>query len=396
MDFTPMHSLERSKCVGRRAFLRSVPWAVWIGGRAYSAALPGRVGAVVIGHTGRGDYGHGYDRIFEGVPGVELLAIADPDAKGRGNAMNRTGAPRGYADYRAMLDAEKPALVSIAFRQPAGHAEALIACMEAGVKGIFIEKPFTETWAEARRVLEMARRTGARIQVAHNRRWASDFVEAEHHIRSGLLGRVRDVRINGKQDHRAGGEDLMVLGTHDMDVLRWWFGDPKWVSGHLFEGDRPTARDDLRPARERFLMAGTQVHAVFGFSHGVIASWQSMKMGPESEWNTEFQRPREKWSFEVYGTKRILAYQVGLGFRVWDSPFPGPKDEGMTWQALPPVPDLDWPLHRQHPIRDLLYAMENSTDPLCSGHDGAWTIRMVESVYESHFAGNRLYFEGEE
>ena len=37
----------------------------------------------IIGHTGRGNYGHYLDRAFEGVEGTEVVALADPDDEGR-------------------------------------------------------------------------------------------------------------------------------------------------------------------------------------------------------------------------------------------------------------------------------------------------------------------------
>jgi hypothetical protein len=36
----------------------------------------------IIGHTGRGNYGHFLDGVFEGVKGTEVVALADPDEVG--------------------------------------------------------------------------------------------------------------------------------------------------------------------------------------------------------------------------------------------------------------------------------------------------------------------------
>ena len=57
----------------------------------------------IIGHTGRGNYGHFLDRSFEGVEDTAVVALADPDDDGRASAMERTGAKSCYADYREML-----------------------------------------------------------------------------------------------------------------------------------------------------------------------------------------------------------------------------------------------------------------------------------------------------
>ncbi len=69
--------------------------------------------AAVIGHTGRGDYGHGMDRVWADVPGTKVVAVADANERGLAGAVKRLAAAKGFADYRRMLDATKPDLVSI-------------------------------------------------------------------------------------------------------------------------------------------------------------------------------------------------------------------------------------------------------------------------------------------
>ena len=37
----------------------------------------------IVGHTGRGNYGHFLDLAFVGVEGARIVAVADPDDTGR-------------------------------------------------------------------------------------------------------------------------------------------------------------------------------------------------------------------------------------------------------------------------------------------------------------------------
>ena len=48
-----------------------------------------RVG--VIGHTGRGNYGHGLDTVWLSMPQTQIVGVADPDEEGRGKAAKRPG-----------------------------------------------------------------------------------------------------------------------------------------------------------------------------------------------------------------------------------------------------------------------------------------------------------------
>src|SRR2546421_595932 len=81
--------------------------------------------------TGRGNYGQGLDRALVGLPNVELVALADADATGREQALARTGAARGYADYHELLEREHPDIVAIAPRQPDQREAMLLATIRA-------------------------------------------------------------------------------------------------------------------------------------------------------------------------------------------------------------------------------------------------------------------------
>lgn len=344
--------------------------------------------AAVIGHTGAGDYGHGYERIFADLDNVRVEALSDPDPAGRQAAAARAGAARTYADYREMLERERPDLVSIAPRQPGEHREMALAAIEAGAH-LFIEKPLTETPAEADAILAAAAGRSTKIVVAHNRRWTPEFVQAGEAVRRGLIGSVREVQIHGKQDRRVGGEDLIVLGTHDFDLMRLYFGDPTWCYASVTVDGRDITAADVRQGAEPITVAGDTVRALFGFPGNLGITWSSVRAA--DGWNLR-SSPRERWAFEILGTKGIVAYQSGVGFRWSDSPFFLRGEEGTGWQPLPAPEAFQIPESRSHPIRSLIAAIETGGEPVCSGADGRWAIEMVAAVYESQRTKSRVSF----
>src|SRR5688572_32971976 len=103
----------------RRTFLSTA--AVLATPSLLRAATLQRHRAVIIGATGKGDYGHGLDLIFDNLPNVELIALADPDEHVRANAQAHTSPKRTHADYREMPDNEKHTLVSNAPRWTDQH-----------------------------------------------------------------------------------------------------------------------------------------------------------------------------------------------------------------------------------------------------------------------------------
>jgi len=120
--------------------------------------------AAVIGSTGRGNYGHGMDRVFRDRPGIEVVALADPNPAGADKARAAAGARRVYGDYREMLERERPELVSVAPRWSEEHHPMVRAALEAGAH-VYCEKPFTRTLAEADDLLAVARAAGRRIAI---------------------------------------------------------------------------------------------------------------------------------------------------------------------------------------------------------------------------------------
>jgi len=94
----------------------------------------------IIGHTGRGNYGHYLDMAFVGVQGAEIVALADPDEEGRDNAVAKTGAFKGYANYVEMLEVEKPDIAVVASREIGDHLELATNCIERAAH-VYMEKP---------------------------------------------------------------------------------------------------------------------------------------------------------------------------------------------------------------------------------------------------------------
>ena len=103
----------------------------------------------IIGHTGAGNYGHGIDSMWLSVPECEVVAVADADEKGLAAEVKKLKLAKGYADYRARLAEVKPDIVAIGPRHLTEHHAMAMAAINAGAKGIYMEKPFCRTLIEA-------------------------------------------------------------------------------------------------------------------------------------------------------------------------------------------------------------------------------------------------------
>jgi predicted dehydrogenase len=140
--------------------------------------------------------------MWQKLEGVELVAVADADAAGLQSATKLLGVKNGFADYRQMLTELRPEIVAIAPRHVDQHHEMLLAAIAAGVRGIFIEKPFVRTPQEADEVLSAAARAGVQIAVAHRNRCHPVLPVIRQVLEFGLIGRVLEMRGRGKEDPR--------------------------------------------------------------------------------------------------------------------------------------------------------------------------------------------------
>ncbi len=345
-----------------------------------------RYRAAIIGRTGRGDYGHDLDRAWIDLPDVALVAVADEDAAGRQAALERTGALTGYADYREMLARERPDFVSVAPRWVDCHAEMMLACAEAGVRGILCEKPFARTPAEADAVLDACRRAGTKVAVTHQARAMPQVRQAVAMARGGALGRVHTLAGHGKGDSRGGGEDLIVLGTHILDLMRQVAGDPEWVFARVQARGHDIDPADVREGGEGLgPLAGDSLTAMYAFPEGITGIFDSHRNGGSSV----------RFGLEIHGTEGVLAVRAGEGWSVVHTPqahavsvapvewrrLPAPE-----WEAAPRK--LAWA--NQILARDLIAAVEEDREPMSSGADGRWAVEMILGVYASQRAGARV------
>jgi len=386
---------ERPALHCRRVFLRQsalLAGAGWLQLNAAEAAPAANenLRATIIGHTGRGDYGHGMDVLFNDLPGVQVVAIADPVPVGREATAKRCGALRQYADYREMLAKEKPQLVSIAPRWSDQHHAMAMASLEAGAH-LYMEKPITPTLTDADEILALADKRGLKIAVAHQMRLAPNIVHLKRKLTEGLIGDVAQVRAWGKQDDRAGGEDMLVLGTHLFDMIRNLVGEPAWCTARILYQGREFTRADARTVKEQIgLVGGTEIEAQFAFASGVMAGFTS---------RAALRQTVAHWGMELIGSKGTVRILMDVFPQVFLLDAGKWEASGKTdrWLPLNDDPTLNFtaeqrgfgPANRRV-VDDWLEAIRTNREPACSGRGAMRALEMVMAVYHAGLSGQRV------
>ena len=355
---------------------------------------PLRIG--VIGATGQGGYGHGLDRAFQDVPNTKIVAVADQNQEAGQKKAAAIGANRSYTDFRKMLDTEKLDIVCIGPRWLTRRVEMVEAVAAAGCH-IYCEKPFAPDLVSADRMRTACRRAGIKLAMAHQWRAMPPIRQAIKEIASGQYGRLLRASTRPKDDHRGGGEELLVHGTHWFDLLITMAGLPRWAGGHIQVGHRDATVKDRTDATEPVgPITGDSISALWGFPGGVRGYFEStahLSIRGKSNFDNlygvfleceraaiQFRQPGDAW---VYPAPKVLPDQKHLTWRRitipgWHTDGNGrPRNVRRTW------------IHHGNTVlaADLVEAISRNREPL-SGLDHAMAItEMVQGVYASHLAG---------
>lgn len=351
---------------------------------------------------------HGLHTAFRGLPDVEVVAQVDSNTEDLAEKLAYTRAKRHYASCRQMLEHESPDIAVICSRHPEDHLPQIEAVAAKGCS-VYCEKPLAATLEEADRIMEIAERNRIKIAMAHPARYALPFLTMKKMLEAGDIGEPLAVHGRGKCDHRGGGEDLVVLGTHILDLMLFFFGWPGWVSAEITTEGRAVTRTDRSKTVEPVgPVAGDRIFARFGFPGGVRGVFESQKG------LYDFARDQPCMGLTVSGSKGSLSLRFDdarerplLISRGWQVPedgsafyeevplneereIPGalPLEYGLCGQRDIPAAPLFLESNR-FAVWDLMRAIEEDREPVAGIGDARMVLEMIYGIHASHFDSGR-------
>lgn len=142
-----------------------------------------------------------------------------------------------YTDYKELIEAEKPDLVSIA-TESGIHAEIALYCIEKGVH-VIIEKPMAMSIDDADKIIALSEEKNVKVSACHQNRFNVAVQELRKALEAGRFGRISHGSIHVRWNRNQGyydqapwrgtwaqdGGALMNQCIHGIDLLRWMMGD---------------------------------------------------------------------------------------------------------------------------------------------------------------------------
>lgn len=199
-----------------------------------------RVRYALVGVGNRGTTMWGKDLLEGWRDAVDLVAICDTNwlRAERARTMIGTNAPI-HTDFAEVMATHKPDVVIVCTRDN-NHDDIIVAALEAGAD-VISEKPLTTTPEKLARILDAERRTGRKVDVSFNYRFAPTAHKIKSLLAAGEIGTVNSVDFHWYLDTRHGadyfrrwhayqessGSLFVHKATHHFDLLNWYLAaDP--------------------------------------------------------------------------------------------------------------------------------------------------------------------------
>ncbi|MEK8126769.1 Gfo/Idh/MocA family oxidoreductase [Paenibacillus filicis] len=331
-------------------------------------------------------------------PNAQMVAFCDIEEDRARDAAAKFGAEGAqvYTDYRELLNDASLDVVHICTPNDS-HAEITIASLEAD-KHVMCEKPMAKTAADARRMVEAAKRTGKKLTIGYQNRFRPDSQYLKRICEDGDLGEVYYAKAHAIRrravptwgvfldEEKQGGGPLIDIGTHALDLTLWMMDNykPKAVLGTAFHklSQRENAANAWGPWDPKQFTVEDSAFGMITMENGatiVLESSWAINLLQTGEAKTTLcgtEGGADMWDgLRINGEKhsRLFSNEIQLdakGVDFYDGSKESPADlEAKLW----------------------LQAIENDTDPVVTPEQACVVSEILEAIYESSRTGKAVY-----
>ena len=171
-----------------------------------------------VGVVGVGVMGSNHARVFAGLPGIELVGVADPDRKQTefvAGALNCAA----VAAIDELLDLGVDAITIAAPTHL--HRDVALAAIARGVH-VLVEKPIASTVEEGNEIIDAARSAGVTLMVGHVERFNPAVEAIKETIRNEDILSIAITRVGPFPPRMSNVGVVIDLAVHDIDLIRWF------------------------------------------------------------------------------------------------------------------------------------------------------------------------------
>jgi len=355
-----------------------------------------RVGIVGCGGIAKGKHFPSLSRLDQ----VELVAFCDIIVERAEKAAAEYGVEGSkiYEDYRELLSDDSIDVVHV-LTPNNSHAEISIAAMEAD-KHVLCEKPMAKTSAEAKEMVEAAKRTGKKLTIGYDNRFRADSQHLHKLTSEGALGDLYYAKAHAVRrravptwgvfldEEKQGGGPLIDIGTHALDLTLWMMDNykPKSVTGSVYHklGQKENAANAFGPWDPKEFKVED---SAFGF----IKMENGATITLEASWALNTLDVDEA-KCSLSGTEGGADMKDGLRLNGEDAgrlytTHVDTKAGGVAFYEgrAESHPELE--------ARLWIESIINDTEPLVKPEEAFVVTQILEAIYESAKTGKTVYFD---
>lgn len=237
----------------------------------------------------------------------EIVALCDvnPDAL---EQRRRTFGGKAWSDFRAMLSGERLDAVWLC-TPPSVRGEPLIACAERGIP-VFCEKPAERDEGRAKEIATRLEQLGGHVQVGYLfrslppvQRLRDELQKDKVHLVQSFYGcnmSLQHVSRTWFYDKALSGGALVDQATHNLDLLRYLFGEIVQVCG--------VAANPVHAKSPGYTVEEVLAFS-FLFEEGAVGSHTHTWVG--DTWRNEIHISGEKRYYRLNLNRRALVIEEG-------------------------------------------------------------------------------------
>jgi predicted dehydrogenase len=183
---------------------------------------------------------------------TDLIAVSDLSKKAL-NKAREAGVKKTFTTYQDLL--REPDIDAVIIAVPTHfHPQCAVEAAEAR-KHIFLEKPIARNVEEAKEIISACQRNSVKLMIGYPLRFKRDLRTLKKQVKSGVFGDIEIAHATyigcGPFFHReedyapvpvpewwfnkelTGGGALIDVGSHMINLLRWYFGEITEIRSQL-------------------------------------------------------------------------------------------------------------------------------------------------------------------
>ena len=358
-----------------------------------------RVGIIGCGGIANGKHMRSLAKVAD----CEMVAFCDIIPERAEKALADFGAPgaKAYTDYKELL--KDPTIDVVHVCTPnRSHSFITVDALEAG-KHVMCEKPMAINSAEAKKMLDAAKRTGKKLSIGYQTRFRDDSQYLKQEVEDGTFGDIyyaRAISLRRRavptwgvflNEYEQGGGPLIDIGTHALDLTLWLMNNykPKYCVGttyHKLNRDTDQANMWGNWDPEKF----TVEDSAFGF----VVMENGATISLETSWALNTLDVREAvTSFcgtlagadkmdgvRINGVRNGRQYVLQPSFTAGGVAF----NNGSKGESMADREERLW-----------IEAIRNGTDPVTLPEQAYCVTRILEGIYTSAKTGDIYRFDQE-